>query len=114
MLVAVAFLFCHGAFGHAHQLELSDASADDPTPPVAHAIGTDAPHPAPHDADGEHLPGVYFATLLVVLVALLPRLLGHRTKAGPPGMTSFGRRPASDVFHPPRGPTLPVLQMFRL
>lgn len=121
-LVAAAFLFCHGAFGHAHQLE----ATGDPASPakhtvahaVAHAAGPDAPHPAPHpaprNAGGEHESGVYFATLLAFFAASLPLFLARSIRTELPAAAFSGLRAAPGVFRLPRAPTLPVLQVFRL
>ncbi|CAA9516390.1 MAG: hypothetical protein AVDCRST_MAG05-3334 [uncultured Rubrobacteraceae bacterium] len=110
VVVVVALLFCHGAFGYAHQLPPAEASATH----AAHAAGGHQP-----GADGEagvpHLGGAYFATLLVLLFWALLLPGGGRSAAlrvpvvaGARGDRRVGGLP------PPRGPTLFSLQVFRL
>ena len=110
-LVVVALLLCHGVFGYAHQLPQADA-------PAAHAAHSSGIQSGPDgDADGSHLGGAYFATLILLLFATSSvLLLGRWVPAG-------ARLPASPLraggwavggLPPPRGPTPPSLQVFRL
>lgn len=119
-LVAAALLLCHGAFGHAHQLELTEAPV---TPPVSapHAAHGDVPgehHPqdaAGHDYAGAHPSGAYLATLLALLFGgLLSAPFGETLRAGFGTPARDGWRLPYPVLHPPRGPTRPALQVFRL
>lgn len=58
----------------------------------------------------------YFAVFLAVLLGLVLWLLlkGARLWGRVTAPFVFGLRLRPPVFHPPRGPTLPVLQVFRL
>jgi hypothetical protein len=109
VVVIVALLFCHGAFGYAHQLPPANASAAH----VAHVEGGHQPDPD-GTAAGSHLGGAYFATLLVLLFGTLS-LLGGGVSVGalaaPPPWTGGHK---ARIFHPPRGPTSSYLQVFRL
>ncbi len=111
-LVVVALLLCHGAFGYAHQLPPADA-------PAAHAAHSSGVHQSgpDGDADGAHLGGVYFATLILLLSATSSVLLlggwvrvGARLPALPLRVGGW----AAGGLPPPRGPTPPSLQVFRL
>ena len=104
-MVAGALILCHGVLGYAHQLERTNA----PASPAAHAGGHQGA-----GAEGGHPSVAYLAALLVaLLVHAVPTFLGAKVGVRPP-WTSRGRRPVPEVAHPPRGPTLPVLQVFRL
>ncbi len=114
-LVVVALLFCHGVFGYAHQLVPVEAPAAHAShvAHVAHVAGGQQ-HGEDQGAEKTHLGDTYFATLLLVLLATA-LLLGAGVSAGTKlpvptllfGGHRFGR------FPPPRGPTLPLLQVFR-
>jgi hypothetical protein len=108
--IAVALLFCHGAFGYAHQLPQGEAQAI----PAAHAAGLHQPDSG-KTADGVHPGAAYFATLLLLVFGTLLVIGGRRpadTKLpAPMASRSFYR---ARVLPPPRGPTLPSLQVFRL
>jgi H+/Cl- antiporter ClcA len=109
VVVIVALLFCHGAFGYAHQLPPADASAAH----VAHVEGGHQPDPD-GGADGSHLGGTYFATLLVLLFGT-SLLLGGGVSVGAlraPTPWTGGHKVRR--LHPPRGPTSSYLQVFRL
>lgn len=110
VLVVVALLFCHGAFGYAHQLPPVDAH----TAHVAHEAGV---HQSGSDqtADGLHLGGAYFATLLLLLFGT-SLLLGGGVSVGAklPAPTLWVGGHKIWRLPPPRGPTLPLLQVFRL
>jgi len=109
-LVVVTLLFCHGAFGYAHQLPPIDAQ----TAHVAHAAGV---HQSGSDqtADGLHLGDTYFAILLLLLFGT-SLLLGGGVSVGAklpaPTLWMGGHRVRR--LPPPRGPTLSYLQVFRL
>lgn len=110
LAVVAALLLCHGAFGYAHQLPATEAHAA----PTAHAAG--GHHSVPDGGtDGAHQGGAYFATLLALLFGTA-LLLGDRgrayTKLPVPAVPRRGH--GITVPHPPRGPTLPSLQVFRL
>lgn len=108
-LVVVALLFCHGAFGYAHQLPPVDAQA-----PAAHAAGVHQPG-EDQGNDGSHVGDAYFATLLLLLFGalLLPGGRGSAVGQLPvPGVAKGGHKVGR--LPPPRGPTLLLLQVFRL
>jgi len=110
VVVAMALLFCHGAFGYAHQLPPADATSAH----VAHAAGGHQPDPD-GDASGSHLGDAYFATFLLLLLgaSLLPGggvWAGAKLSAPMPWMGGHKVR----RLHPPRGPTPSRLQVFRL
>ncbi len=109
-LVVVALLFCHGAFGYAHQLPQGDAQDAS----AAHAASVHQPDSG-EIADGVHPGAAYFATLLLLVFGTL-LLLGGRRSAGVklPVLTPSKSGHKVGVLPPPRGPTLPSLQVFRL
>lgn len=109
-LIVVALLLCHGAFGYAHQ----SPPAEVQTAPVAHAAGVHQSSPD-RTADGLHLGEAYFATLLLLLFGA-SLLLGGGVSVGaklPVPMVWMGGHKVRRL-HPPRGPTLSYLQVFRL
>lgn len=110
-LVVVALLFCHGAFGYAHQLPPVDVQ----TAPVAHAAGVHQSPGSDQSAEGLHLGDTYFATLLLLLFGT-SLLLGAGVSVGaklPAPTLRMGGHEAREL-PPPRGPTLSHLQVFRL
>ena len=109
-LVVVALLFCHGAFGYAHQLP----SVDVRTASVTHAAGVHQSGPD-QAADGLHLGDTYFATLLLLLFGTT-LLLGFGVSVGaklPAPALRMGGHEARGL-PPPCGPTRSSLQVFRL
>ncbi len=110
LLVVVALLFCHGAFGYAHQLPPTDVHAAH----VAHMEGAHQPGPD-RGTDQTHSVGAYFATLLALFFGTF-LLLGGGVLAStrlPAPVAEHRGRWAKIPFRP-RGPTLPSLQVFRL
>lgn len=110
LLVVVALLLCHGAFGYAHQLSPPDTQASH----VAHASG--GHHSVPDRSTGEaHTGGSYFATLLALFFGAF-LLLGGRVEASTrlPAPATQNRARRARTSLPPRGPTLSSLQVFRL
>ena len=110
LLVVVAFFFCHGAFGYAHQLPPADAHA-------THGAQMEGGHqPGPDQGVGQaHSGGAYFATLLALFFGTFLLLCGRvsaSTRLPAPVVEHRGRR--AGIPFPPRGPTLPSLQVFRL
>ncbi len=109
VVVIVALLFCHGAFGYAHQLPPADVSAAH----VAHVEGGHQPDPD-GGAAGSHLGGTYFATLLLLLFGTSLLLDGGVSvgalRVPMPWTGGYKVR----RLHPPRGPTSSYLQVFRL
>ncbi|CAA9411306.1 MAG: hypothetical protein AVDCRST_MAG22-1905 [uncultured Rubrobacteraceae bacterium] len=110
-LVVVALVFCHGAFGYAHQLSPVDVR----TAHVAHAAVGQQPD-GERDAGGLHMgDAAYFATLLALLFGalLLPGGGGSAVLQLPAsGFAKVGHKVGE--LPPPRGPTLPLLQVLRL
>ena len=115
LLVAVTLLLCHGFFGAMHLLPanrgpaLEVAPAQEATLTVA---GSEHEDPAVGSVGKE-----YFAVLVVLLLGLflgpLLRRIGSwcaRVALRP----NSGRRVHVQVAYPARGPTGPLLQVFRL
>jgi hypothetical protein len=109
VVVIMALLFCHGAFGYAHQLPPADASAVH----VAHVEGGHPPDPD-GGAAGSHLGGTYFATLLVLLFGTTLLLGGGVSVGALPAPTPWTGGHKVRRLYPPRGPTPSHLQVFRL
>ena len=108
--IAVALLFCHGAFGYAHQLPKGEVQAM----PAAHAAGLHQPDPG-ETTDGVHPEAAYFATLLLLIFGTLLMLGVWRPAATKlPVPTTSRTVYTARVLPPPRGPTLPSLRVFRL
>ena len=110
VVVAVALLLCHGAFGYAHQLPLVDATSAH----VAHAAGGHQPDPG-GGATGSHLGDAYFATLLLLLFGT-SLLLGGGVSVGAklPAPAPWMGGHKVGRLHPPRGPTPSCLQVIWL
>jgi hypothetical protein len=109
VVVIVALLVCHGAFGYAHQLPPADASAAH----VAHVEGGHQPDPD-GGAAGSHLGGTYFVTLLVLLFGTSLLLSGGVSVGALPAPTPWTGGHKARRLHPPCGPTSSHLQVFRL
>lgn len=109
-LIVVTLLFCHGAFGYAHQLTPADAHA-------AHVAQMESGHQSGpgQSTDETHSGGAYFATLLALFFGTF-LLLGGRIPASTrlPAPVAEHRGRWAKILLPPRGPTLPSLQVFRL
>jgi hypothetical protein len=115
LLVAVALLLCHGFFGALHLFPADRG----PTPELAVAqeatlAGAGSAHEDPAvPSVGEE----YFAVLVVLLLGLVLGLLPRRICpwcGRPAPRTYSGLRTRLRVAHPARGPTGPLLQVFRL
>ena len=110
-LLIVALILCHGALGALHQVS---------SWPAEHAGGHHAAAPAPVNHHAEHHGGPmahtdYAAALFVALLgATLVLLSGRFLARGLSAHRVFKRVlvPLSPL--PPRGPTLPLLQVLRL
>lgn len=111
-LLAIALLLCHGVFGAEHLSTSQHAGATD--------HGERSPLPTFEDEPGgwPHLDGggdaAYYATLLAALL-LLAAVLGPSVPTalcGVRGHRVVSCRPRR--VPPPRGPTAPLLQVFRL
>ena len=114
-LLIFALLLCHGALGALHQA--SSRAVDHAGGHHAHA----AMQPASADHGLGHHGGPvahadYAAVLFVVLlVAALLLLSGRSAKRSlAVSFRASGRIPWTLALVPPRGPTLPLLQVFRL
>ena len=117
-LLVLTLLLCHGALGAMHQVSSQTVEC-----PGEHAGGhhtTTAGSPAAAGHAGHHGAPVahadYAAAVFVVLLGAALALFSGRFAAR--GLTAsrrvFGRVHASSFLRPPRGPTLPLLQVFRL
>lgn len=115
LLVAVALLLCHGFFGTLHLFPADRV----PAPELAAAqeatlAGAGSTHEEPAARSvGEE----YFAVLVVLLLGLFLGLLLRRIgpwcrRAAP--LQYSGLRARLRVAYPARGPTGPLLQVFRL
>lgn len=118
-MLVVAVLLCHGVFGYAHELSPPEATkvpSAHSTPGPQHAMAGqhDASH-SEHGVGGHLSAGGYFAILLALLFGafLLPRG-GLPASVRLPAPAFFERRLVFRTLHPPRGPTAPFLQVFRL
>ncbi len=111
---------CHGVFGFAHELSCEECASTDllaSISPSGHEHGPDrsAGQAVWHDSAGGHAFVGYFGIALALFgVAVLGLLRGGRRRYGG-GISRLYRLrylPASARL--PRGPTLPLLQVFRL
>src|SRR5215210_3501971 len=114
-----ALLLCHGVFGALHLCSTTE-----------HAASTDSHLAQDHHASSEagantdehtmcHLlhAAAYYAVFLAAFLWLVFGLLllkGARLWSTITAPAASFRRFGPVVLHPPRGPTLPVLQVFRL
>ena len=124
LLVAGALLLCHGVFGAAHQAVVSlHSEHSSHTHPTAHndthgVSGPGEQPPVGHQGgdEGGHFGHVaYAAALLVVSLGAALWMPSHgRTWTGgfTSSLTEFVFPPG--FLRPPRGPDLPLLQVFRL
>lgn len=113
-LLAVALLLCHGVFGVHHLI---------PSPPIfagsAEGHTSAAGHDVPtHERSADHsMSAGYFATLLAVALGTLLWLLLRNARAWSRIIAPdphFARPLARIFLHRPRGPSPPMLQVFRL
>ena len=114
LLLVGTLLLCHGVFGALHLCHSSQASAGHVHEHHSPAdTGADTQeHAACHLMDAAH----YFAVFLVAFRGLVLGLLltGARIWSRVTAPLVFHRRLSPSIYHAPRGPTLPVLQVFRL
>lgn len=115
LLLVGAFLLCHGVLGSLHLCSAPQASASHTHEHLASAeVGAgahDDGQPACHLMGAEH----YFAVLLVAFLGLVFGLLGgNRSWGGAFAFRLLGRRFRPTVLRLPRGPTAPLIQVFRL
>ena len=114
-VLAIALLLCHGVFGAEHLTASYHAGAAGATEHVERSplptVG-DEPGGWPHlDGEGD---AAYYATLLAALL-LLAAVLGLGRPPALRGVRGYWKSycPPRRV-PPPRGPTAPLLQVFRL
>lgn len=117
LLLVAALLVCHGAFGVLHQFPVHDMQEEEHS--SAMERGADPEEHPSHHGGGEHLSGGsnYAAVIFVVLLgaALVLRLGGLRLRVAQVVRRQAGRKfPTAVAPYLPRGPTAPVLQVFRL
>jgi hypothetical protein len=113
LLLVGALLLCHGVFGVAH---LCPASKVPGYHEHEHPTSTDTGMAA-HEHATCHLVGTeYFAVIFATFLGLILGLLFKGARLWDGVSLSFvsGRRLRPSVLHPPRGPTLPLLQVLRL
>ena len=104
-------LVCHGAFGYAHQVEPPDAALTHD----GHSAGGMAGHGGGSSGVEHSLGGGYFATLLALLLGTFVSLVARISPGVWLRVPRLSRwRVPSVVLHPPRGPTVPMLGVFRL
>ncbi len=121
LVLVVALLLCHGALGAHHQvhqastgdLERASGHASHEHDRGAHGVGAGG-HSEGCESDCSSCVA-YFAVLLVVsLGALLWLLRGARSWTSIAASLLSTLQFVSPVPQPPRGPVLPLLQVFRL
>ncbi len=128
-LLAVALLFCHGAFGALHQVSLQSsehpgghhapaaatAAMDHQMGHQASATSTSTDHQTGHQG-GLLAHADYAAALFVVLLGAALALFSLRSPVRSPtaATRSPGRSLVAFSLRLPRGRTLPLLQVFRL
>ena len=115
LLLAGTLLLCHGVFGAIHLCYSSQASAShahEHHSPTDAGAGVQEEHAVCHLMDAAHYFAVFLAAILGLVLGLL--LKGARLWGRVSAPFVFGLRLRPPVFHPPRGPTLLVLQVFRL
>lgn len=121
VLMVVALLLCHGALGALHQVSWPAApegahhatvAGDAAAASQGHAVE----HPWEHRAGHPTGPSDYAAALFSVLLlgTVLALLLGAASPWGSAaGPDNIGLTPSPAGLPPPRGPTVPLLQVFR-
>lgn len=117
VLLVGALLLCHGVLGFAHEISCHECDSSDllaSVPPAGHEYGPPG-HAAGDDPAGGHVfPGYFGIVLALFGVAALGLLPGARRWHGIPGSQLYRSRPLPAFAPLPRGPTLPLLQVFRL
>jgi hypothetical protein len=119
-LLIVTLLLCHGVLGYAHQVSghaCDSVPAGVETPEMHNLAKTgDASGGHPGDAKEDGPEGLDYAAVLfaVFAVAILVLFSVVRKRSEIAVFWTFGRCFRAGLVHPPRGPTLPSLQVFRL
>ena len=111
-LLAIALLLCHGVFGAEHLTISYQSGATDHVErsPLTTVEGEPGEWP-PLDGEGD---AAYYATFLAALL-LLAAVLGPGLPLVPCGVRGYRGSPCRPRrVPPPRGPTAPLLQVFRL
>ncbi len=114
LLLVGTLLLCHGVFGALHlcsaPLAPTTTHQGHEYPPSAEKEMGAHGHPACHVAAD------YFAVLLTAFLGLILALLmkGARPWNSVAASLNLRCRFRSLILHPPRGPTPPVIQVFRL
>jgi hypothetical protein len=114
-----ALLLCHGVFGALHLCSTTELapSADSHLAQDHHASSeagaNTTEHPVCHLLHVAAYYAVFLAAFLWLVFGLL-LLKGARLWSTSTAPAASFRRFGPVVLHPPRGPTLPVLQVFRL
>jgi hypothetical protein len=124
VLLVEALLLCHGVFGFAHEISCHECDPPDLLASMSqaghehgseHPIGHEAGQATGDDPVGGHAFAGYFGIVLalfgVVVLGLLPDARSWRRDASP-RLYRPCLLPA--LARLPRGPTLPLLQVFRL
>ena len=114
-----ALLLCHGVFGALHLCSTTEhaASADSHLTQDHHASLEAGANTNEHSVCHLLHAAAYYAVFLAAFLWLLFGLLllkGARLWSTCTAPAASFRRFEPVVLHPPRGPTLPVLQVFRL
>jgi hypothetical protein len=110
----VALFLCHGVYGFEHQLGIGPGAAH-----VIQSCPMSAHHTSPAEGDTGHgaMPtGGYFAILMpILLAAVLWLWRGSFRIPAARKPVPFTTRTVNPLMpHPPRGPTLYLLQVMRL
>lgn len=117
-------MLCHGVLGFAHQTSchgvceatepLTSSSPAHEAHGSGHAVGKTAADSG-WASDGGQLPSVYFAVILALFgAAFLGLFLGARRRRETATANLCRPRSLPAFACLPRGPTLPLLQVFRL
>lgn len=123
MLLVGALLLCHGILGFAHQTschagcESINPLSSSPLAHGGHGSGNTGGYAGdgPAGADSGQGGGGYFAVFLVLFgAAFLGLSLGARRRHEPVVPRTYRPRFLPTFACLPRGPTLPLLQVFRL
>ena len=114
-----ALLLCHGVFGALHLCSTTEhaASADSHLTQDHHASLEAGANTNDHSVCHLLHAAAYYAVFLAAFLWLVFGLLllkGARLWSTSTAPAASLRRFGPVVLHPPRGPTLPVLQVFRL
>ncbi len=111
---------CHGVFGFAHEISCHECASTDllaSMAPSGHEHGPDSSvgHETGDDPAGGHAFAGYFGIALALFgVMVLGLRRGARRRYGSAIPPLHRARPLPAFARLPRGPTLPLLQVFRL